>query len=46
MFIQPVDHKLAVWFTLAALSTLYVAVDRYRNPHGDGCDVPPSRSAS
>lgn len=27
MFIQPIDYLLAAWFVLAALSTLYVAVD-------------------
>lgn len=31
MFIQPVDYALAVWFMLAAASTLYVAFDQYRN---------------
>lgn len=31
MFVQPVDYFLAVWFALALASTLYVAVDQYRN---------------
>jgi hypothetical protein len=31
MLIQPVDYFLLVWFTLAALSTLYVGWDQYRN---------------
>jgi FtsP/CotA-like multicopper oxidase with cupredoxin domain len=31
MFIQPIDYYLAAWFTLVAISTLYVAVDQYRN---------------
>ena len=31
MFILPVDYFLLVWFVLAAASTLYVAVDQYRN---------------
>jgi FtsP/CotA-like multicopper oxidase with cupredoxin domain len=31
MLIQPIDYFLVVWFALAALSTLYVAVDQYRN---------------
>ena len=31
MLIQPVDYFLVVWFTLAAASTLYVAIDQYRN---------------
>ncbi len=31
MFIQPIDYYLAAWFTLVAVSTLYVAVDQYRN---------------
>src|SRR5215213_10841107 len=33
MFVQPVDFLLAAWFTLAALSTAYVAWDQFRqNP--------------
>ena len=31
MLIQPVDYFLVVWFLLAAASTLYVAVDQFRN---------------
>ena len=31
MFIQPIDYLLAAWFLLAALSTLYVAIDQYRS---------------
>ena len=31
MLIQPVDYFLLVWFLLAAASTLYVAVDQFRN---------------
>lgn len=31
MFVQPIDYALVVWFALAALSMLYVAVDQYRN---------------
>lgn len=31
MFVQPIDYFLAVWFALAALSTLYVGFDQYRN---------------
>lgn len=31
MLIQPIDYALLVWFALAAASTLYVAVDQYRN---------------
>jgi FtsP/CotA-like multicopper oxidase with cupredoxin domain len=31
MLIQPIDYFLVVWFALAAASTLYVAVDQYRN---------------
>jgi hypothetical protein len=31
MLIQPIDYFLLVWFALAALSTLYVGVDQYRN---------------
>ena len=31
MLIQPVDYFLVVWFILAAASTLYVAIDQYRN---------------
>src|SRR5436190_7202749 len=29
--IQPIDYFLVVWFALAAASTVYVAVDQYRN---------------
>ena len=29
--IQPIDYFLIAWFVLAALSTLYVGVDQYRN---------------
>ena len=31
MFAQPIDYFLIVWFTLAGLSTLYVAWDQFRN---------------
>jgi FtsP/CotA-like multicopper oxidase with cupredoxin domain len=31
MLIQPIDYFLVVWFVLAAASTLYVAIDQYRN---------------
>ena len=31
MIIQPIDYFLIVWFTLAALSTIYVAVDQFHN---------------
>lgn len=31
MFVQPVDYFLAVWFVLAALSTVYVAWDQFHN---------------
>jgi FtsP/CotA-like multicopper oxidase with cupredoxin domain len=31
MFIQPIDYFLVVWFVLAAASTVYVAIDQYRN---------------
>ena len=31
MFIQPIDYFLAVWFALALASTLYVAIDQFRN---------------
>lgn len=31
MFVQPIDYFLAVWFALAAASTLYVGIDQYRN---------------
>ncbi len=31
MMIQPVDYFLLVWFVLAAISTIYVALDQYRN---------------
>ena len=31
MIIQPVDYALVVWFVLAALSTVYVAWDQFRN---------------
>ncbi|MFF9565650.1 DUF4396 domain-containing protein [Leifsonia sp. NPDC014704] len=33
MLIQPIDYFLVVWFLLAGISTLYVAVDQFRkNP--------------
>ncbi len=31
MFVQPIDYFLIVWFALAALSTIYVAWDQFRN---------------
>lgn len=31
MFVQPIDYFLLLWFCAAAASTLYVAVDQYRN---------------
>jgi FtsP/CotA-like multicopper oxidase with cupredoxin domain len=31
MLIQPIDYALVAWFALALASTLYVAVDQYRN---------------
>lgn len=31
VFIQPIDYFLAVWFALALASTVYVAVDQFRN---------------
>jgi manganese oxidase len=31
MIAQPYDYFLIVWFALAALSTIYVAVDQFRN---------------
>ena len=31
MFVQPIDYFLAAWFALAAASTIYVAVDQFRN---------------
>src|SRR5258706_2824946 len=31
MLIQPIDYFLVAWFTLAAISTLYVGIDQYRN---------------
>lgn len=31
MLVQPIDYFLVVWFVLAIASTLYVAVDQYRN---------------
>ena len=31
MLIQPIDYFLVAWFVLAAASTLYVAIDQYRN---------------
>lgn len=31
MFVQPIDYFLAVWFSLAGLSTAYVAWDQFRN---------------
>src|SRR5216684_3764973 len=29
MFVQPIDYFLIVWFALAAISTLYVALDQF-----------------
>jgi FtsP/CotA-like multicopper oxidase with cupredoxin domain len=31
MLIQPIDYALAVWFSLAALCSVYVAYDQWRN---------------
>jgi FtsP/CotA-like multicopper oxidase with cupredoxin domain len=31
MFVQPIDYFLAAWFVLAFASTLYVAIDQFRN---------------
>src|SRR5437667_254563 len=31
MIVQPIDYLLIVWFVLAALSTVYVAWDQFRN---------------
>jgi hypothetical protein len=31
MFIQPIDYVLLILFVLAAGSTLYVAIDQFRN---------------
>ena len=31
VIIQPVDYFLIVWFILAALATVYVAIDQFRN---------------
>ncbi|TPL78942.1 DUF4396 domain-containing protein [Mesorhizobium sp. B2-3-13] len=31
MLIQPIDYFLAIWFSVAAASTLYVGFDQYRN---------------
>jgi manganese oxidase len=31
MFIQPIDYFLAAWFALVIVSTIYVAVDQFRN---------------
>ena len=31
MLIQPIDYFLLVWFILAIASTVYVAVDQFRN---------------
>ena len=31
MLIQPIDYVLAAWFVLAAVSTVYVTVDQFRN---------------
>lgn len=31
MLVQPIDYVLLAWFSLAALSTIYVAVDQFRN---------------
>jgi hypothetical protein len=32
MFVQPIDYLLVVWFVLAAVSTLYVAIDQTAAP--------------
>jgi manganese oxidase len=34
MLVQPIDYFLLVWFGVASLSTLYVAIDQYRNNPG------------
>jgi cytochrome c oxidase subunit IV len=31
LLLRPIDCFLLVWFVLTAASTLYVAIDRYRN---------------
>src|SRR3954470_16067402 len=31
MLIQPIDYFLAAWFVVAAFSTVYVAIDQFRN---------------
>src|SRR6266436_6648826 len=31
MIVQPIDYLLIVWFCIAVASTLYVAIDQYRN---------------
>jgi FtsP/CotA-like multicopper oxidase with cupredoxin domain len=31
MFVQPIDYFLTAWFVLAFASTLYVAIDQFRN---------------
>lgn len=31
MFVQPIDYFFAAWFLLAFASTVYVAIDQYRN---------------
>src|SRR5881275_2461711 len=31
MIVQPIDYLLIVWFALAAVTTLYVAWDQFRN---------------
>jgi hypothetical protein len=31
LLLLPVDYFLLVWFALTAASTLYVAIDQYRN---------------
>jgi FtsP/CotA-like multicopper oxidase with cupredoxin domain len=31
MILQPIDYALVAWFALAAASTLYVAIDQFRN---------------
>lgn len=31
MIVQPYDYALLIWFVLAALSTLYVAIDQFKN---------------
>lgn len=31
MLIQPIDYALLVWFSIAAVSTAYVAYDQWRS---------------